>query len=114
MTNKEALVFAKENITNEEVIQKLEAMIAALERKAENRKPTSKQIENEAFKEMIVNFLKANEGQKFTVTEIQMAIPELNPQNVPNQRASAIIRGLVEKEVLTKVIEKRKSYFAIA
>ena len=114
MTNKEALNYAVANLDNEEVIQKLEAMIAALERKAENRKPTSKQIENEAFKEMIVNFLKANEGQKFTVTEIQMAIPELNPQNVPNQRASAIIRGLVEKEILTKVVEKRKSYFAIA
>ena len=114
MTNKEALNYAVANLDNEEVVAKLEAMIAALERKAENRKPTSKQIENEDFKAQILEYLAQNADGKFTVTEIQNAIPALNPQIVPNQRASAIIRGLVEAGKVAKTVEKRKSYFAIA
>ena len=114
MTNKEALVFAKENIDNAEVIAKLENMIVALEKKAANRKPTKAQEENVKFKEMIVNFLTDNAGKGFTVTEIQNAIPDLNPAKVTNQRAGAIIRGLVDAEIVTRTVEKRKAYFAIA
>jgi len=114
MTNKEALNYAIANIDNEEVVAKLTKMVEALDRKAENRKPTEKQIQNEAFKAQIIEYLTGLDGEGKTVTEIQMAIPDLNPAQVPNQRASAIIRGLVEAGTLRKYVEKRKSYFAIA
>ena len=113
MTNREALNYAVANLENEEVISKLNAMIEALDRKSANRKPTEKQIQNEGFKAQIVEYLTNCDGGK-TVTEIQMAIPELNPTLVPNQRVSAIVRGLVEAGTLRKYVEKRKSYFAIA
>lgn len=114
MTNRQALEYAVANIDNADVIAKLEAMITALDKKAANRKPTKAQEENVKFKEMIVNFLTDNAGQGFTVTEIQNAIPDLNPAKVTNQRAGAIIRGLVDAEIVTRTVEKRKAYFAIA
>lgn len=114
MTNRQALEYAVANIDNAEVIAKLEGMITALDKKAANRKPTKAQEENVKFKEMIVNFLTENAGKGFTVTEIQNAIPALNPAQVTNQRAGAIIRGLVDAEIVTRTVEKRKAYFAIA
>jgi len=113
MTNREALNYAVANIDNHEVIQKLEAMIVALDKKAQNRKPTKAQEENAKFKEMIVNFL-TECGEAKTVTEIQLAIPDLNPAKVTNQRAGAIIRGLVDAGTLVRTVEKRKAYFGIA
>lgn len=114
MTNRQALEYAVANLDNAEVIAKLENMITALDKKAANRKPTKTQEENVKFKEMIVNFLTENAGKGFTITEIQNAIPDLNPAKVTNQRAGAIVRGLVDAEIVTRTVEKRKAYFAIA
>lgn len=123
LTNRKALEYAICLINNDdsmcamydpdEVIAKLEAMITALDKKAQNRKPTAQQEQNEKFKEMIINFL-TECGECKTVTEIQLAIPDLNPAQVTNQRAGAIIRELVKAGTLVRTVEKRKAYFGIA
>ena len=79
-----------------------------LERKSSNSGQTKTQKENEILKEKIVETLK--ELNKFsTITEIQQANPEL--ADLSNQKISALLKQLVDTDVIEKVIEKKKAYF---
>ncbi len=100
--------------STDEVVAKLEGMVAALDNKANpaTRKPTEKQKENIALREKILDFFRENPVRLITCTEIGKEIPELNGMN--NQRISALMRGLVDAEVVTKITEKGKSLFQLA
>ena len=79
-----------------------------LERKSSNSGQTKTQKENEIFKEKIVETLK--ELNKFsTITEIQESNAEL--ADLSNQKISALLKQLVDTNVIEKVIEKKKAYF---
>ena len=79
-----------------------------LERKSSNSGQTKTQKENEILKEKIVETLK--ELNKFsTITEIQTANTEL--ADLSNQKISALLKQLVDTDVIEKVIEKKKAYF---
>ena len=79
-----------------------------LERKSSNSGQTRIQKENEILKEKIVETLK--ELNKFsTITEIQESNAEL--ANLSNQKISALLKQLVDTNVIEKVIEKKKAYF---
>ena len=79
-----------------------------LERKYSNSGQTKTQKENEILKEKIVETLK--ELNKFsTITEIQESNTEL--VNLSNQKISALLKQLVDSNVIEKVIEKKKAYF---
>ena len=79
-----------------------------LERKSSNSGQTKLQKENEILKEKIVETLK--ELNKFsTITEIQEKNTEL--ANLSNQKISALLKQLVDTNVIEKVIEKKKAYF---
>jgi len=121
MTNRQALTYAIENIDNLEVVEKLQKMVEALDKKSANRKPTARQEENATICDKIVAFLTENADKGFTITEIQNAIPECAPNVMPNQRVSALVRGMLTTEfnpngtgLVKKYVDKRKSYFQIA
>ena len=79
-----------------------------LERKSSNSGQTKTQKENEILKEKIVETLK--ELNKFsTITEIQESNAEL--ADLSNQKISALLKQLVDTDVIEKVIEKKKAYF---
>ena len=79
-----------------------------LERKSSNSGQTKTQKENEILKEKIVETLK--ELNKFsTITEIQESNAEL--AGLSNQKISALLKQLVDTNVIEKVIEKKKAYF---
>ena len=79
-----------------------------LERKSSNSGQTKTQKENEILKEKIVKTLK--ELNKFsTITEIQESNAEL--ADLSNQKISALLKQLVDTNVIEKVIEKKKAYF---
>lgn len=79
-----------------------------LERKSSNSGQTKTQKENEILKEKIVETLK--ELNKFsTITEIQENNIEL--ANLSNQKISALLKQLVDTNVIEKEIEKKKAYF---
>lgn len=79
-----------------------------LERKSSNSGQTKTQKENEILKEKIVETLK--ELNKFsTITEIQEKNTEL--ADLSNQKISALLKQLVDTNVIEKVIEKKKAYF---
>lgn len=83
-----------------------------------DKKPTATQVENEKFKELIVEFMV--EGEKYTITDFIKFIPELNEKT--NQKVSAIVKQMyadedkgqkVEDFPLVRVEEKRKAYFML-
>ena len=80
-----------------------------LERKSSNSGKTKTiQKENEILKEKIIETLK--ELNKFsTITEIQESNAEL--AGLSNQKISALLKQLVDTNVIEKVIEKKKAYF---
>ena len=83
-----------------------------------DKKPTATQVENEKFKELIVEFMV--EGEKYTITDFIKSIPELNEKT--NQKVSAIVKQMyadedkgqkVEDFPLVRIEEKRKAYFML-
>lgn len=111
LTKIETFTLIKKELTNPDFIAFIDHEIELLENKKANvRKPTSNQLENETFKKEIVNFLETNEG-KFTITEMCEKVSCL--KDISNQRVSAIMKQLVDSGNVLKEYEKRKAYFSI-
>ena len=92
----------------EEHVEKLKALKASLEKRASGeRKPTATQKENVKVKESIAEFLGTVESA--TATEIGKACGEIS-----NQKASALLKQMVDEGTVEKFSEKRKTYFKIA
>lgn len=110
MTYVEALNVAIE-LTEGEVQEKLIALRdATAKRNAADRKPTKTQEANEAIKAEIMRFLA--DGQLHTVTEIMAGVPSL--AEASNQKASALVRQLLESGAVEREEVKRKAYFKLA
>ena len=111
LTNKLALTYVLDNCNiPADVRAKIEGMLSALEKKTSTaRKPTSTQIANEGLKEAIVNFLSANFGKGFTVTELIKSIDEIS--DASNQKVSALLRLLKNEGKVDTYSAKRKTYF---
>lgn len=116
MTNKKALEFVLENMPEmpADVREKLENMIASLEKKSStaDRKPTAKQVENAGLRENILEFMRTKPNQLFTCTEIGKSVSALDGMN--NQRVSALMRALVDSGDVTKTTVKGKSVFQVS
>lgn len=92
----------------EEHIEKLKALKTSLEKRASGeRKPTATQKANEVIKHTIVEYLA--DGSARSATEIGKACG-----GISNQKASSLLRQLVEAGAVTKFSEKRKTYFKLA
>lgn len=88
--------------------EKLTALKASLEKRgAGERKPTATQKANVLVKEQIAEFLA--DGSAHSATEIAKACGEIS-----NQKASALLKQMVEDGSVVKFVEKRKTYFKIA
>ena len=110
MTKKVALEIAISAIgdSNDEAVEKLRGMIAQLEKKSSGeRKPTATQKENVKVKETFAEFL--SDGEPHTATEIGKACGDLS-----NQKASALLKQMVDEGTVEKFSEKRKTFFKIA
>ena len=84
--------------------------IELLENKRSSTKPTKTQTENLAVKETIVSVLKEI-GKPVTITEMQKFSAELAEFSC--QKLSALLKQLVENDkTITKVTEKKKTYFS--
>ena len=79
-----------------------------LEKKSSKSSQTKTQKENEIIKEKIVETLQEL-GKYSTITEIQNANAELSEYS--NQKISALLKQLVESEVITRIVDKKKAYF---
>ena len=96
---------------NEDTRVTLLALKTSIEKKnSADRKPTATQTANENIKAEILAALA--DGTPRTVTEIMSAVPTLN--GASNQKASALVRQLVEDGTLKRELVKRKAYFSLA
>lgn len=98
-----------ENV-NVEIIEGLKHEIELLDRKNSKSTQTKIQVENENIKTDIVNALKGI-GKPVTITELQTA--NENMANFSNQKLSALLKQLVDSQVVDKMIDKKKSYFTV-
>ena len=111
MTYVQAIDFAVANIDNAEVIEKLEALKVQLaKRSGGKRGMTTTQKANVGIKETIVDVL-AEKDNPATVTEL---IADERLHGFTNQKISALLRQLVDENKVTKSVNKKKSYFALA
>lgn len=96
---------------NEDTRTTLTALRASIEKKnTADRKPTATQTANGNIKAEILAVLADNTAR--TVTEIMSAVPSLN--GASNQKASALVRQLVEDGAVKRELVKRKAYFSLA
>lgn len=96
---------------NEDTRITLTALKASIEKKnSSDRKPTATQTANNNTKTEILAVLA--DGTARTVTEIMSVVPMLN--GASNQKASALVRQLVEEGLVKREQVKRKAYFSLA
>lgn len=110
MTYAKALEVAIAEVKDIEVVEKLTALKASLARKSSGeRKPSPTQLANEKLKVAILDFM--DEGTAYTVSEIQKGCTEL-PEDISNQRVSALVRQLKDSGAVTRSEVKGKAYFS--
>lgn len=114
MTSRKALSYVLENCADlpADVADKLNAMIAALDKKnGADRKPTAKQIANEQVRHALVAYINANagDGDGFTVSELIKSSDIVNGQTP--QYVSAILRQAVLACEVSKHTVKRQTRF---
>ena len=90
----------------DEHIDKLNALKTSLENRASGKRGmTATQKANVGVKEAIANFLA--DGTVRSATEVGEAV------GITNQKASALLKQMVEANAVTKFSDKRKTYFQI-
>lgn len=107
-----ALDVAINAVSDEAVKEKLTALKGQIEKKnTADRKPTKKQVENEGYKQAILNALTS---EPKTISEIVGMVPEL--AELSNQRVSAMLTAMTKGDnpVVVRSEFKRKAYFAKA
>ena len=115
MTNKQALTYVLENCDlPSEVAERITAQLASLERKASQSatRPNAKQVANDALREKIVEFFRANVDKFFRCDDIAAAIPELNGKH--NQSISALLTPLKRCEKIPDGVVIRKETKGVA
>lgn len=96
---------------NEMLVEFINNEIELLNKKSSKNTPTKTQIENEKIKSVIVDTLKALD-RPVVITELQSANEELATYS--NQKISALLTQLVNANIVTREVDKKKAYFSIA
>ena len=90
-----------------EVIEKLEALKGQLmKRSSGGRKPTKTQTENESLKEDIFAYVSENGAKRASEVAVYFGMS--------GQKASALLKQLVDAQALERFTEKRVTYFRVA
>ena len=111
LTKRNVLEYIIETYANDKkVVDYAKHEIELLDNKKASATKTKTQIENENIKNVIVATLK--EIAKFvTITELQNANENL--KELSNQKMSALLKQLVDNEIVKKQVDKKKTYFGI-
>ena len=113
MTKKEMFNEIRKAVaSNEEMVAFIDHEIELLDRKASSpKKPTKTQVENDAFKATIVEYLTTVDTSK-SIKELQAEVAEL--AGLTNQRITHMLTDLVKSGVVVKEYVKKTPYFSIA
>ena len=110
-TKKDLFLEVREVVAgNEELVAFVDHELELLDKKA-STKSTKVNDEQVSLMEKIVNVL--NEiGRSVTISELQKENVEMAEYS--NQKLSAMLKKLVDNKQVTKMVDKKKSYFMIA
>jgi hypothetical protein len=110
-TKKDLFLEVREVVAgNEELVAFIDHELELLNKKA-SVKSTKVNDEQVALMEKIVNAL--NEiGRSVTISELQKENAEMAEYS--NQKLSAMLKKLVDNKQVTKIVDKKKSYFTVA
>lgn len=99
-------------VNKTELLEKLRAMLADLEKKAATAKtkPTGKQQENRFAAEELLRILN---GMDKPMTISELLEFGAFPDGTSNQKASAIMKLLVDAGKVKRIVDKRKAYFSV-
>lgn len=97
-------------IDNEEMVTFIDHEIELLTNRHSSKKPTKTQIENEAYKALIVRYLKEVDCGK-TIKELQAGIDEIS--GLTNQRITHMLTALIKEGTIEKTYVKKVAYFSI-
>lgn len=95
---------------NAEIVAFCEKEIEMLGRKNSKSTPNKTQVENEGIKKEIVSALE-RVGEAVTISDLQAK--DATMATYSNQKLSALLKQLVESDVVVKTTEKKKSYFSV-
>ena len=99
-------------ISNEEMVAFIDHEIELLNRKSGSpKKPTKTQVENDAYKATIVEYLTTADAPK-TIKEMQAEIADI--AELTNQRITHMLTDLVKAGTLAKEYVKKTPYYSIA
>lgn len=117
ITKKEivAMMLAEETIVSNELFKKyLERELELLTNKSENRKSTKTQTENEGIKADLLEVMENSEPA--TATQLMLQLQKLDSEKyatLSNQKVSALLRQLIENDLVVKTTEKKVSLFKL-
>lgn len=112
LTNKTAIEMALTFVPAEETAlrEKLEKIAEGFAKKSDApRKPSAKQVENDAIRGKILDFLNSDPDKGFSISDIKGEIPEL--ADATSQRVSGLLRTMYMGAMITKYVDKRVTYF---
>lgn len=112
MTKKEMFTEIRKVVAdNEEMVAFIDHEIELLNHKSgSSKKPTKTQIENNAYKATIVEYLTTTDIPK-TIKEIQAGIPDI--AGLTNQRITHMLTDLIKTGTLTKEYVKKTPYYSV-
>ena len=101
------------SVTESAVIEFAEHEIELLNKKSSSSsgKPTKTQLENEGYKEVILEAL-ATADKPMTISELMEYADGL--AGLKNQRVSALMTQLKNANKVVRTMEKKKAYFSLA
>lgn len=93
-----------------EMAEFIQERIDIQNKKAENKKPTKAQRENEVLKEKVLEVLRG--------AEVGMTATEVLNKDVETfvnvQKVTALLKALVDGGKVVKTVDKKKAYFTVA
>ncbi len=110
MTKREvvnAMLAEEAIVANEVYVNFLNHELELLDKKSSNRKPTKNQEANASLKENIVNVI-SEVNAPMSATDIAKAV------DITVQKASALLKQMVDSGVVVKTVDKRKAFFSVA
>ena len=112
MTKKEMFAeIRKAVISNEEMVAFIDHEIELLNRKSGSpKKPTKTQVENDAYKATIVEYLTTVDAPK-TIKEMQAEIADI--AELTNQRITHMLTDLRKDGKVARTYVKKVAYFAL-
>lgn len=96
------------SMERQDLVDFIDHEIELLNKKSSSKSLTKTQVENEKLKEIILETLK-DLNKYATISEIQEYNTEL--ADLSNQKISALLKQLVDTEIIEKMIDKKKAYF---